>query len=157
MSESRVADIASRELPKNSALKCEFKDGVWEIMEVQKGVWGVSSVTTNADGKVFVTSTNATRVVLRVRDVDGKVEQITAVNADTNSMNGSASNRHLTEAQVLAIAKPMLPLPAGESYHANFSNGIWEVFTEPDGVQVRGGTVVLVQDIDGKTQVGTRF
>jgi hypothetical protein len=33
-------------------------------------------VITNADGKVFITSTNATRVVLRVRDVDGKVEQV---------------------------------------------------------------------------------
>jgi hypothetical protein len=49
---------------------------VWEILEVQKGVWGVSSVTTNADGKVFVSSTNATRVVLRVLDADGKVEQV---------------------------------------------------------------------------------
>jgi hypothetical protein len=76
MSEHQVVEIASKELPQNSALKCEFRDGVWEILEVQKGVWGVSSVITNADGKVFITSTNATRVVLRVRDVDGKVEQV---------------------------------------------------------------------------------
>jgi len=76
MSESQVADIAFRELPQGSHLRCEFKDGVWEISEVQPGVWGVSSVTTNADGKVFVSSTNATLVVLRVRDADGKVEQV---------------------------------------------------------------------------------
>jgi len=76
MSESQVADIAFRELPQGSHLQCEFKDGVWEILEVQPSVWGVSSVTTNADGKVFVSSTNATRVVLRVRDADGKVEQV---------------------------------------------------------------------------------
>ena len=76
MSEHQVVEIASKELPQNSALKCEFRDGVWDILEVQKGVWGVSSVITNADGKVFITSTNATRVVLRVRDVDGKVEQV---------------------------------------------------------------------------------
>jgi hypothetical protein len=76
MSENQVAEIVFRELPKSSEFRCEFKDGKWEILEVQKGVWGVSSVTTNADGKVFVTSTNATRVVLRVRDADGKVEQV---------------------------------------------------------------------------------
>ncbi len=76
MSESQVADIAFRELTQGSHIQCQFKDGVWEVSEVQQGVWGVSSVTTNADGKVFVTSTNATRVVLRVRDADGKVEQV---------------------------------------------------------------------------------
>jgi PBP1b-binding outer membrane lipoprotein LpoB len=76
MSESQVADIGFRELPQNSGLRCEFKDGVWEILEVQKGVWGVSSTTTNADGKIVVASTNATRVVLRVRDADGKVEPV---------------------------------------------------------------------------------
>ena len=76
MSEHQVVEIASGELRQSSPLKCEFKDGVWEILEVQPGVWGVSSVTTNADGKVFVSSTNATRVVLRVRDADGKVEQV---------------------------------------------------------------------------------
>jgi len=76
MSERQVADIASRELPQGSHLQCEFKDGVWEILEVQPGVWGVSSQTTNADGKITVQSTNAMRVVLRVSDADGKVEQV---------------------------------------------------------------------------------
>jgi len=76
LSEHQVADIATKELPQSSAFSCHFKDGVWEILEVQKGVWGVSSVTTKADGHVFVTSTNATRLVLRVRDLDGKVEQV---------------------------------------------------------------------------------
>ena len=76
MSESQVADIAFRELPRGLSLRCEFKDGVWEILEVQPGVWGVSSRTTNTDGKITIESTNATRVVLRVKDADGKVEQV---------------------------------------------------------------------------------
>jgi hypothetical protein len=76
LSESQVADIALKELPHSSGFRCEFKDGVWEISEVRQGAWGVSSVITNPDGHVFVTSTNATRVLLRVRDVDGKVEQV---------------------------------------------------------------------------------
>lgn len=67
------------------------------------------------------------------------------------------ASRHLTEAQVLAIARPLLPLPPGESYHVNFRDGTWEVFTEPDGVQVRGGRVILVQDSDEKTQAVTRY
>jgi hypothetical protein len=76
MSEKQVADIVFRELPSSSGFRCEFKDGVWEILEVQKDVWGVASVTTNTDGKISVRSTNATRLVLRVRDGDGKVEQV---------------------------------------------------------------------------------
>lgn len=77
-SEHQVADIADRELPQTSGFQCEFKDGVWEIREVQKGVWGVSSSTTNADGKISITSTNATLVVLRVKDADGTVEHVKA-------------------------------------------------------------------------------
>jgi hypothetical protein len=76
LSESQVADIAFRELPRRLHLQCEFRDGVWEVSEVKPGVWGVSSVTTNAEGRVLITSTNATRLVLKVRDADGKVEQI---------------------------------------------------------------------------------
>ena len=76
LSESQVADIAFSQLPQGSAYRCEFKDGVWEVLEVQKNVWGVSSRTTNVEGKVVVASTNATRVVLRVRDADGKVEPV---------------------------------------------------------------------------------
>jgi hypothetical protein len=76
MSERQVIELASSQLPQSPGYRCEFKDGVWEVLEVQKDVWGVSSRTTNAEGKVFVASTNATRVVLRVRDADGKVEPI---------------------------------------------------------------------------------
>lgn len=76
MSEHQVVDIAFRELPQNSRIQCDFKDGIWDISTVQTGVWGVSSVTTNADGKVVVSSTNAMQVVLRVRDADGKIEQV---------------------------------------------------------------------------------
>lgn len=76
LSEHQAVDIASRELPHGLHLRTEFKDGVWQILEVQTDVWGVSAATTNADGKVFITSTNPTRVVLRVRDSDGQVEQL---------------------------------------------------------------------------------
>ena len=76
MSESQVANIALSQLPKGSGYRFEFKDGVWEVLEVQKSIWGESSRTTNAEGKVVVASTNATRVVLRVRDADGKVEPV---------------------------------------------------------------------------------
>jgi hypothetical protein len=76
MSEHQVADIVGGELPQTSGFSCEFKDGVWEIFEPIKGVGGVASITTNADGHVFIYSTNATRLVLRVRDVDGKIEQV---------------------------------------------------------------------------------
>jgi hypothetical protein len=76
VSENQVVDIAYRELPQVSHLRFEFKDGVWDVSEAQPGVWGISSATTNADGKVFVPSTNATRVVLRVSDADGKVAQV---------------------------------------------------------------------------------
>jgi hypothetical protein len=33
MSESQVVEIAGRELPQASGFRCEFKDGVWEILE----------------------------------------------------------------------------------------------------------------------------
>ena len=76
LSETQVAEIVGRELPQMSGFRCEFHDGVWEILEVQPGVWGVSSRTTNAEGRITVASTNATRVVLRVRDADGKVDAV---------------------------------------------------------------------------------
>jgi hypothetical protein len=65
----------------------------------------------------------------------------------------ASSSRHLTEAQVRAIAKTVLPLPAGESYYVHFSDGIWKVWTSPDG-SIKGGwgatTVLTIQDSDGK-------
>jgi len=79
MSEHQVIETAFSQFPPSSAshgFRCDFKDGVWEILEVQPDVWGVSSRTTNADGKILIESTNATRVVLRVRDTDGKIEQV---------------------------------------------------------------------------------
>ena len=76
MSEHQVVEVALSQLPQSSGYRCEFKHGVWEILEVQQGVFGVSARTTNADGKITVESTDATRVVLRVRDADGKVEQV---------------------------------------------------------------------------------
>lgn len=65
----------------------------------------------------------------------------------------TSSGRHLSEAQVLAIAKPMLPLRAGESYYLHFSDGVWKVWASVDGT-IRGGwggsTVLTIQDSDGK-------
>lgn len=75
LSEQQVADIASRALPGVTRFSCQFKDGVWDILAVQNDVW-VSSVTTNADGRVIVRSTNAMQLVLRVRDKDGQVELV---------------------------------------------------------------------------------
>jgi hypothetical protein len=79
LSEQQVVEVAFKELPplsQGSGYRCEFRDGTWEILEVQPGVRGVSSRTTNTDGKITIESTNATRVVLRVRDADGKVDPI---------------------------------------------------------------------------------
>lgn len=79
MSEQQAVDIAFEKLPpfpKDLGITCQFKDGDWEILEIQKDVWGVSSRTTNAEGHIYITSTNATRVVLKVHDADGKVEKI---------------------------------------------------------------------------------
>jgi len=75
MSEHQVIETALSQLPQSSGYHCEFKDGVWNILRVQQG-FGVSSRTTNADGKITVAMTNATQLVLRVRDADGKVEQV---------------------------------------------------------------------------------
>jgi hypothetical protein len=68
MSEHQVIDIARRELPVGVPFRCEFTNSAWEILEIQK--------ETNANGKVIITPTSATRVVFRVRDIDGKVEQV---------------------------------------------------------------------------------
>ena len=76
LSEHQVADIATRELPPTPEFQCQFQNGVWNILEVEKNVWGVASSTTNADGKISITSTNATRIVLRVNDADGRVEHV---------------------------------------------------------------------------------
>jgi major membrane immunogen (membrane-anchored lipoprotein) len=60
---------------------------------------------------------------------------------------------HLTKAQVLTIAKPVLPLHPGESYYESFTNGTWKVWASDDG-SIKGGwgatTVLTIQDADGK-------
>jgi len=75
LSEQQVAEIASRELPGIQNFSCQFTNGVWKILEVQTNAW-ISSTTTNADGHVFVQSTNPKRLVLQVVDADGKVEHV---------------------------------------------------------------------------------
>jgi hypothetical protein len=62
----------------------------------------------------------------------------------------TSSRPHLTETQVIAIAKPILPLPAEASYHAHFSNGTWDVWTEPDKPDLGARTEVKIRDADGK-------
>ena len=61
-----------------------------------------------------------------------------------------SSSRHLTEAQAITLAKSVLPLPAGESYRVGFKDGVWEVWTDRDGSQFRGWTIVRIRDADGK-------
>ncbi len=75
---------------------------------------------------------------------------------DTTSVvrRKSAPGPRMTEAQVLALAKPMLPLFAGDSYRrVDFreSTRTWEVSTWPDGgAEVHTWLVVLIRDSDGK-------
>jgi len=76
LSEGQVVEIACKQLPPDVHLQCAYRDGIWDISKVQTGVWGVASRTTNADGKVFITSTNALQLVLRIRDADGAVEPV---------------------------------------------------------------------------------
>lgn len=75
MSESQVAEIAGRELSGVQDFSCQFKDGVWEVLEIQTGTW-ISSTTTNADGHIFVNSTRPAQLVLRVSDADGTIERV---------------------------------------------------------------------------------
>lgn len=70
--------------------------------------------------------------------------------------HAASSSRHLAEAQALAIARPMLPLPAGESYCVRFSNGTWEVWAESSQPR-EGWTVVVIRDIDGQAHVEERL
>jgi major membrane immunogen (membrane-anchored lipoprotein) len=65
----------------------------------------------------------------------------------------ASPSTHLTKAQVLTIAKPLLPLRAGESFHESFTNGTWTVWASDDGT-IKGGwggsTVLTIRDSDGK-------
>jgi hypothetical protein len=80
---------------------------------------------------------------------------ITVGCADTR--REASSSHHLTEAQVLAIAKPALPLSAGESYYLHYDDGVWKVWNSTDG-SIRGGwkasTVLTIRDSDGKVLGG---
>jgi hypothetical protein len=65
--------------------------------------------------------------------------------------SASASSPCMTETQVLALAKPLLPLPPHETYHTQFKNGAWSVWVAPDvGFKQRNWTVVTINDADGK-------
>jgi len=68
----------------------------------------------------------------------------------------ASPSTHLTQAQVLDIAKPRLPLRAGESYYAHFTNGIWTVCTTNSGrVAYTSSTELEIRDSDGIV-VGTK-
>jgi hypothetical protein len=63
----------------------------------------------------------------------------------------ASANPRMTEEQVLALAKPGLPLPPHESYHTRFKDGLWSVWVAPDaGFPQRNWTIVTIQDTDGK-------
>jgi len=67
--------------------------------------------------------------------------------------NKASPSTHLTQAQVLTIAKPLLPLHAGESYYEHFTNGTWTVWASNDGTIKAGwgaSTVLTIRDSDGK-------
>ena len=68
MSEHQVVDIAGRALPVGLPFRCEFTNGVWETLEIQK--------EKGADGKAIIRPNSATRVVLRIRDIDGTIEHV---------------------------------------------------------------------------------
>jgi len=72
----------------------------------------------------------------------------------------ASPGQRLTKAQVIEIAKPSLPLPAGEAYYVDFKDGVWNVWTSPDG-SIRmgyGATVILlIQDSDGKVLGTTAY
>ena len=73
--------------------------------------------------------------------------------------------QHLTEADAIALVKPLLPLPKGDSYRARFIEdaskvyapgqvqvrwgAIWWVYTDRADVQYRSWNVVVIQDSDG--------
>ena len=65
----------------------------------------------------------------------------------------ASSSRHLTQTQVLDIAKPRLQLRPGESYHMSFTNGTWKIWNSDDGT-IKGGrggsTVLEIRDSDGQ-------
>lgn len=79
------------------------------------------------------------------------------VTAGCTDARQAVCGRRMTEAQVLALAKPRLPLPTGESYHVHFREGTWEVSTERESVPVRCWRVILIRDLDGKVEEAIRF
>jgi hypothetical protein len=73
--------------------------------------------------------------------------QTTNALTDTNT---PSSSRHLTEVQVLALAKPILPLGPNEGYFVQFRSNVWVVAAEP----IKNGRgyygVMTIRDSDGK-------
>jgi hypothetical protein len=61
------------------------------------------------------------------------------------------SSRHLTEAQVIEIAKPALPLSVGQSYFVRYNEekGVWAVSTKPDKSPYNP-KVIVIRDSDSK-------
>jgi len=70
--------------------------------------------------------------------------------SSVESNASKSSQRHLTLAQAVTIAKPVLPLPEGDSYRVAFKDGIWIIWTDRDDIPFRAWTVVTIRDSDGK-------
>ena len=67
------------------------------------------------------------------------------------SPNRDTARPRMSEEEVLRVAKPILPLPAHESYHTLFKDGAWSVWAEPDaGFQQRSWSTVTIRDRDGQ-------
>lgn len=62
----------------------------------------------------------------------------------------TSPDRHLTEVQALRLAQVGFPPQAGDSYHLNFKDGIWEVVCDSSNAQGHKTRVVKIRDADGK-------
>jgi hypothetical protein len=74
-----------------------------------------------------------------------------AVQAASSGVQTNAVTRpHLTEVKVLALANQAAPRREGAQFQQpSFNNGVWRVFA-PTQHGDGGGTVVTIQDSDGK-------
>jgi len=129
-------------LTDNCSLYLDYGGNDW-------GRYGISSLETahiqsNQIDIIFIPLINA-------QPSNGKPQQHDAT-------IGSASKSRMTKAQVLTVAKPILPLPAHESYHTQFKDGTWSVWAKPDtGFQQHSWTTVTIRDSDGQVLQVTSF
>jgi hypothetical protein len=147
-----------------------FADGHSRTLYVSGNSWTAGAehftpIAQNWDELLESMTTNFfKRTSSNMERLDQVHEPTTLILGPSETVNGAGAELqhpaspgpHLSEAQALAIAKPMLPLPAGESYRVHFSNGTWEVWTDSSTPR-EGWTVVVIQDIDGQAHLEERL